>query len=127
MQELLDKATRREGDREITYTWLGVQDGDGNAPGVRLAFTHDKRRKAFTATFYRFTRQQRDGYAMETHEMVFLGSDSNSRQYAATPCARYSDKALTGFVAAVLALLVDDAHGCQRFMDEAATLVGVTA
>lgn len=126
-QALLDRAVIRCGDRTVSYTWLGVQDGDGNAPGVRLSITHDKARKQLTATFYRFTRQQRDGYAMETHEIVFYGSLSNSKQYAATACARYSDKALATFAGQVVALLVQDPDPCARFVDEAAELVGVTA
>lgn len=127
MKTLLDKAIVRPGDRKVTYTWLGVQDGDGNAPGVRLEVRHDKARKQLTATFYRFTRQQRDGYAMEVHEMGFVGSTANSRQYAAVPCARYSDKALSAFVAQVVNALSVDPGWCGEFVNEAATLVGVTA
>lgn len=127
METLLERATRTEKDRTISYTWLGVQDGDGNAPAVRLSITHDKTRKQLTATFYRFTRQQRDGSAMETHVIIFDGLLSNSKQYAATACARYSDKALAAFDALVREMLVIDPEPCARFVDEAATLVGVTA
>lgn len=126
-QALLDRAVIRCKDRTVSYTWLGVQDGDGNAPGVRLEVRHDKRAKLLTATFYRFTRQQRDGYAMETHEIVFLGSNTNSKRYGSAPCARYSDKALAKFVAQVVEQLVADPDPCGRFMDEAASLAGVTA
>lgn len=126
-QALLDRAVIRCGDRTVAYTWLGVQDGDGNAPGIRLEVCHDKRAKLLTATFYRFTRQQRDGYAVETHYMVFLGSDTNSKRYAARECPRYSDKALATFDALVRTMLVMDPDPCERFVDEAASLAGVTA
>jgi hypothetical protein len=127
-QALLDRAVIRCKDRTVSHTWLGVQDGDGNAPGIRLEVCHDKARKLLTATFYRFTRQQRDGYAVETHEIRFAGDGlPNSKRYAATPCARYSDKALATFDAAVRDHLVQDPDPCGRFVDEAASLAGVTA
>lgn len=128
MKPLLERATRTAKERTISYTWLGVQDGNGNAPGVRLSITHDKTRKQLTATFYRFTRQQRDGYAMETYEIVFAGDGlPNSKRYAATACARYSDKALATFAGQVVEMLTADPDPCARFVDEAATFVGVTA
>ena len=125
-QTLLDWAVIRCGDRTVSYTWLGVQDGDGNAPGIRLEVRHDKARKLLTATFYRFTRQQRDGYAMETHEIRFAGDGlPNSKRYAARECPRYSDKALATFDALVREMLVMDPDPCERFVAEAALIVGV--
>lgn len=127
-QALLDRAVIRCGDRTVSYTWLGVQDGDGNAPGIRLEVCHDKARKLLTATFYRFTRQQRDGYAMETYEIRFAGEGlPNSKRYAARECPRYSDKALATFDALVREMLVMDPDPCGRFVDEAASLAAVTA
>jgi len=125
---LLEWAVIRCKDRSISYTWLGEQDRDGNAPGVRLEVCHDKRAKQLTATFYRFTRQQRDGYAMETHEIRFAGDGlPNSKRYATRECPRYSDKGLATFDALVREMLVMDPDPCGRFVDEAASFAGVTA
>jgi len=126
MQALFDRAVIRCQDRTISYTWLGEQNPDGESQGIRLSITHNKTRKQLTATFYRFVREQRAGYAMERHEMWIGGSgESNSRQYAATACPRYSDKALATFDSTVREMLVQDPHPCERFVGLAGVLTGI--
>jgi len=121
MKALLERAAITTGDRRVSYSWIGQLDALGKSQGVRLTFDHNKSAKRYEATFYRYERQQRDGFAMEMH-VVDFGAGSSSRRVASQACARFSASSFASFQAATIDLLTSDPDDAFRFIAEAASL-----
>lgn len=132
MKQLLERATRTERDRNISYSWVGPTNSDGDAPAIRLTFCHEKNTKRYSAEFWRYTHEQRDGYAMERFTINYGRQGlEDFRRVGWQDCGRYSDKGLQVFHDQMIALLSDPvelaARGGTDWMTEVRNLVGVTA
>ena len=110
--ERLAQATRREGDRKVTYTWRNpVMDKQYHEPNdageqIELRFAHDPQRKQYTATMRIVWWQVSAGHIVT---MFAIGDHKNypSVRFHNELCARYSDKAFAKFEAETIALLND--------------------
>lgn len=113
-------------NRRITYNWTGPyttdQHGKEVAKRIKLSISHDKDRKAYTATISRCETEKNDLFRIERYELF-----GNSTRVAMLPVARHSDKALDVFVAHVCEIIdmtedqIPDA--VRVFTNEAWTLV----
>jgi hypothetical protein len=105
----LAQATRKVGDREITYTWRSPSQSiqfEGEQVGgmVRLSISHDSDRKQFRA-FIQFAHYDRaQGYEVVKFT-VFDTVNYPHGAVATQPIARYSAKALSEFESRVIAVL----------------------
>lgn len=131
MKALLERATRTERDRKISYSWVGPINGDGDAPAIRLTFCHEKDRKRYSAEFWRYMHEQRDGYSMERFTVNYGRSGlADFQRITVQPCGRYSDKGLRAFHDEVLSLLAERSEvlgDAVVWLTEIADLVEVTA
>lgn len=103
------QATRKVGDREITYTWRSKNQSiefDGEQVGglVNLRISHDSQRKQFSASirFAHYDRSQ--GYEVVKFT-IFDDVNYPSGTVATQPIARYSAKALGEFETRVIEYL----------------------
>ena len=105
----LAEATRRETNREVSYTWRSKNQDiefDGELVGglVRLTIRHDADAKAFTSTIRFMNWTDRSGYVCESFTM-FDKVNYPASAIIRKSVKRYSDKALAEFEAEVLAHL----------------------
>lgn len=95
------QATRKVGDRKVTYTWRSPLqniefDGEQVGAEVKLDISHDSDRKQFSA-FIRFAHYDRSrGYEVVKFAM-FDDVNYPCGTVASQPIARYSAKALGEF------------------------------
>lgn len=95
------QATRKVGDRSVTYTWrspLQNIEFDGEQVGglVKLDISHDSDRKQFSA-FIRFAHYDRSRGFEVVKFAIFDNDNYPSGTVASQPIARYSAKALGEF------------------------------
>jgi len=110
--ERLAQATRREGDRKVTYTWrnpvMNKQYHEPNDAGeqIELRFAHDKNRRQYTATLSKKWWQVSAGPIVT---LFAIGDHENfpSVVIHAESVARYSDRSFAQFERQIVALLDD--------------------
>lgn len=95
------QATRKVGDRSVTYTWRSPLQNiafDGEQVGglVKLDISHDSDRKQFSA-FIRFAHYDRSRGFEVVKFAIFDNDNYPSGTVASQPIARYSAKALGEF------------------------------
>lgn len=103
------QATRKVGDRSVTYTWrspLQNIEFDGEQVGglVKLDISHDSDRKQFSA-FIRFAHYDRSRGFEVVKFAIFDNDNYPSGTVASQPIARYSAKALGEFETRVIEYL----------------------
>jgi hypothetical protein len=103
------QATRKLGDREITYTWRSPShsiqfEGEQVGGMVRLSISHDSDRKQFSA-FIQFAHYENTSGYEVVKFTIFDTVNYPHGRVATQPIARYSVKALGEFEARVLELL----------------------
>lgn len=103
------QATRKVGDRSVTYTWRSPLQNiafDGEQVGglVKLDISHDSDRKQFSA-FIRFAHYDRSRGFEVVKFAIFDNDNYPSGTVASQPIARYSAKALGEFETRVIGYL----------------------
>ena len=102
MENILDMARQKTGDRSVSWYFDGPQvnekAGDVWGTRVRVWARHDKNRKAFIATVAVTEYANRSGYTLET-----FAYDTPNRSILAQHVGRYSAGAFSQFVADVRA------------------------
>ena len=103
------QATRKVGDREITYTWRSPSQNiefEGELVGgqVSLIISHDSGRKEFRS-FIQFAHYDNSSGYMCVKFTIFDTVNYPHGTVASQPVARYSAKALDQFEAQVIELL----------------------
>ena len=103
------QATRKVGDRQITYTWRSPKqnievEGENFGGLVRLDISHDSTRKEFSA-FIRFAHYENSRGYETVRFTIFDNVNYPSGTVAIQPVARYSAKALGEFETRVIEYL----------------------
>ena len=103
------QATRKVGDRQITYTWRSPKqnievEGENFGGLVRLDISHDSTRKEFSA-FIRFAHYENSRGYETVRFTIFDDVNYPSGTVATQPVARYSAKALGEFETRVVEYL----------------------
>lgn len=108
MTVLLDTATRKVRDREVTYIWKSldlstVRMGETDLWGemIQLSFTHNPKRKQYEATIRRVLWQPSGNMEVWSFE-VFNRTEYPAVTFATLATNRYSDKAFADFERAIL-------------------------
>ena len=126
------QATRKLGDREITYTWRSPShsiqfEGEQVGGMVRLSISHDSDRKQFSA-FIQFAHYENaSGYEVVKFT-IFDTVNYPCGTVATQPIARYSAKALGEFESRVIDYLNNGLSGASeqvREVWERATLISM--
>lgn len=109
------QATRKVGDREITYTWRSPSQNiefEGELLGgqVSLTISHDSGRKEFSA-FIQFAHYEISGNISCVKFTIFDKVNYPHGTVATQPIARYSAKALGEFETRVINYLTHGVHG----------------
>lgn len=109
MTVLLDTATRKVRDREVTYLWKSLdlsiaRMGETDLWGemIQLSFTHNKKRKQYEATVRRLVWQPSGNMEVWSFE-VFNRTEYPAHTFATQTANRYSDKSFADFERGVLA------------------------
>jgi hypothetical protein len=126
------QATRKVGDRSVTYTWRSPSQNiefDGEQVGglVKLNISHDSDRKQFSA-FIRFAHYDRSRGFEVVKFAIFDNDNYPSGTVASQPIARYSAKALGEFETRVVNYLTHGVHGGSESVHQAwnrATLIAM--
>lgn len=117
------QATRKVGDREITYTWRSPSQNiefEGELVGgqVSLTISHDSVRKEFRA-FIQFAHYEISGNISWTKFTIFDTVNYPHGTVATQPITRYSAKALGEFETRVINYLTHGVHGGSESVHQA--------
>jgi len=117
------QATRKVGDREITYTWRSPSQNiefEGELVGgqVSLTISHNSDRKEFRS-FIQFAHYEISGNISLTKFTIFDTVNYPHGTVATQPIARYSAKALGEFETRVINYLTHEVHGGSESVRQA--------
>ena len=111
--ERFSQATRTDRDRKVTYAWnsptMDIRHGGDTTPygeRVEISFTHDGKRKRYTATA-RLVHYFYSGSGMLCTMYGLFDSKFPAVVFHNEPCARYGDKSFAKFEAESIALVND--------------------
>lgn len=126
--ERLTQATRTECDRSVKYTWknsvLNKEYHEPNDAGeqVELEFSHDPKRKQYTATIRLVWWQPSSNGFTVTMFTVFDHVNFPASQFHNSPVARYGDKSFAEFQHETLKVLdLTDGSLVSELLNKAST------